>query len=116
MKVIWVQWVVMVRPNDQFRYADDAVCHCKSEAQAEFLKRVLIDRLMEVGLELHLEKTRIVYCQDENRKQLYSSIGFDILGYTFRACRSKNRYGSYFANFSPAISKKAEKSLRQEIR
>jgi RNA-directed DNA polymerase len=111
------KWMERNFPEIPFaRYADDAVCHCKSEAQAEMLKRVLIDRMMEVGLELHPEKTKIVYCQDENRKQLYPSIGFDFLGYTFRARRSKNRYGSYFANFSPAISKKAEKALRQEIR
>jgi RNA-directed DNA polymerase len=42
-------------------------------------------------------------------------LGFDFLGYTFRARRPKIRYGSYFAKFSPAISKKAEKALRQEI-
>jgi RNA-directed DNA polymerase len=110
----WMEWNF---PEIQFaRYADDVVCHCKSEAQAEMLKQVLIDRMTEVGLELHAKKTKIVYCQDENRKQSYPCIGFDFLGYTFRARRSKSRYGGYFANFSPAISKKAEKDIRQEIR
>ncbi len=40
---------------------------------------------------------------------------FDFLGYTFRARRSKNRWGKYFINFSPAISNKAAKAIRAEI-
>ena len=53
------------------RYADDAVCHCKSEAQAERLKQALNVRMKDVGLELHPEKTKIVYCQDDDRQGKY---------------------------------------------
>ncbi len=49
------------------RYADDAVCHCKSEAQAQALKHELSERMNEVGLELHPDKTKIVYCKDDDR-------------------------------------------------
>lgn len=98
------------------RYADDAVCHCKSEVQAKTLKQKLAERMAEAGLELHPEKTKIVYCQDDNRKRTYPCTDFDFPGYTFRVRRSKNRYGRYFANFSPAISAKAGKAIRQEIR
>ena len=70
----------------------------------------------EVGLELHPEKTKIVYCQDDDRKQSYPRTRFDFLGYTYRARRSKNRYGKHFINFSPAISNKAGKAIRREIR
>lgn len=38
------------------------------------------------------------------------------LGYTFRPRRSKNRKGNYFINFSPAVSDKAVKAIRAEIR
>src|SRR5437762_6273997 len=40
----------------------------------------------------------------------------DFLGYGFQPRRSKNRFGKYFINFSPAISDKAGKSIREEIR
>lgn len=111
------KWMERNFPGIPFaRYADDAVCHCKSEAQAEMLKRALIDRMMEVGLELHPEKTKIVYCKDDDRKQTYPRTSFDFLGYQFRARRSKNRFGKFFINFSPAISNKAGKAIRQEMR
>jgi hypothetical protein len=41
---------------------------------------------------------------------------FDFLGYGFQPRRSKNRFDKYFSNFSPAISDKAGKSIREEIR
>jgi len=111
------KWMDREHPDIPFeRYADDGVCHCKSEAQAETLRSELIDRLEEVGLELHPEKTKIVYCKDDDRRGDYPCISFDFLGYTFRPRRSKNRWGKYFINFSPAISNKAAKAIRQRVR
>lgn len=98
------------------RYADDAVCHCKSERQARWLKAALERRFAEVGLMLHPQKTTIVYCRDEDRRGRYPNESFDYLGYTFRPRRSKNRWGKYFINFSPAISPKAAKAIRQEAK
>lgn len=77
---------------------------------------MLEQRFAECGLELHPEKTKIVYCQDDNRRQDYPIISFDFLGYTFRPRRSKNRWEKYFVNFSPAVSNKAAKAIRQEVR
>jgi len=37
-------------------------------------------------------------------------------GYTFRARRSKNRWGKFFINFCPAVSNKAAKEIRQDMR
>ncbi len=62
------------------------------------------------------EKTKIVYCKDEDRRGNYKNTKFDFLGYTFRARRSKNRYGKHFVNFSPAVSNKAAKAMRQKMR
>lgn len=60
-------------------------------------------------------KTRIVYCKDEDRKGEHEEIKFDFLGYTFRPRLSKNKYGKFFVNFTPAVSNKAKKAMRQVI-
>jgi len=65
------------------RYADDGVIHCVSLKQAKYLQRRLVERFKKYGLELNLEKTRIVYCEDDVRKGNYKNISFDSLGYTF---------------------------------
>jgi RNA-directed DNA polymerase len=98
------------------RYADDAVCHCGTESLAKQLKADLELRFGECGLELHPEKTKIVYCKDEDRKGEYPVMQFDFLGYTFRPRLSRNRRGKFFANFTPAISNKAVKTIRQKVR
>ena len=98
------------------RYADDGVCHCRSQQQAEQLKAALEERFAACGLELHPEKTKIVYCKDDDRRQDYPVHSFDFLGYTFRPRRSRNRYGKFFINFTPAISNKAGKAIRQTVR
>ena len=98
------------------RYADDAVCHCHSQTRAEQLIVQMRERFAQCGLELHPQKTRVVYCKDANRRGNYPETSFDFLGYTFRPRLSKNRDGKLFASFSPAISAKAAKSIRQEVR
>jgi RNA-directed DNA polymerase len=70
----------------------------------------------DIGLELHPDKTKIVYCKDDDRRESYSCTSFDFLGYTFRARRSKNWKGNHFINFTPAISNKASKKIRQTVR
>lgn len=98
------------------RYADDSICHCRSEREAEALKQAIVERMAACGLELNEGKTKIVYCKDDDRKQRHSHEKFDFLGFTFMARRSKNRWGDYFVNFSPAISTKARKKIGVEIR
>lgn len=110
-------WMFRNHRNIPFeRYADDGVCHCTSLAQAESLKAELEQRMAECGLTLHPQKTKIVYCKDDDRREDYPERSFDFLGYTFRARRSKNYQGKYFVNFSPAISNNAAKAMRQTMR
>ena len=110
-------WMRRNHPSVPFeRYADDVVCHCQSEDQAKGLWRELKGRFSQCGLELHAGKTKIVYCKDDDRRGNYPNESFDFLGYTFRARRSKNRWGKYFVNFSPAVSNQATKRIRQTIR
>jgi RNA-directed DNA polymerase len=109
----------MQRQFDQVpfeRYADDVVCHCRSQSQAESLIGALGRRFAQCGLELHPLKTRVVYCKDADRRGNYAETSFDFLGYTFRPRLSKNRWGKTFVNFSPAMSAKAGKAIRQEVR
>ena len=98
------------------RYADDAVAHCVSVKQAKYLQRRLQERFEQYGLQLNLEKTRIVYCKNDDRKGDYPNISFDFLGYTFKPRGAKNKYGRYFTSFLPAIAEKAKKAIRKEVR
>ncbi len=85
------------------RYADDGVIHCRSEVQARLVLRRLGGRLRECGLELHPEKTKIIYCRDVNRTGNYPSIQFTFLGYTFRPRKAVDKYGRIYVNFSPGV-------------
>ncbi|MCF2132133.1 group II intron reverse transcriptase/maturase [Strepomyces sp. STD 3.1] len=111
------KWMSINHPNNPFaRYADDAVIHCKTENEARKLLKSLNKRMNDCKLELHPTKTRIVYCKDEDRKGNYENIAFDFLGYTFRPRLVKNRWGKHFVGFTPAISNKSKKSIRQSVR
>jgi RNA-directed DNA polymerase len=98
------------------RYADDAICHCRSEEQALALRDALETRLAACKLELHPQKTKIVYCKDDNRVGNYPLQQFDFLGFTFRARRIKNRDGQMFIGFVPAVSGAAAKAMRLTVR
>ena len=98
------------------RYADDGVLHCKSSQQAMYMKSVLRERFRLFGLELNEEKTRIVYCKDADRTEDYSEISLDSLGYTFRPRLARNKHGNIFLNFLPAMSAKAIKAMKEEVR
>jgi len=110
-------WMKRNRPQNPWaRYADDGVAHCRTRGGAEELLGQLHRRFRECGLELHPDKTRMVYCQDEDRRGDFPETKFDFLGYTFRPRRSKNRYGKFFINFTPGVSNEACKDMRQTIR
>jgi RNA-directed DNA polymerase len=66
------RWMAENHPSIPFeRYADDIVVHCRSEAQAQFIRRELEKRLAACRQELHPEKTKIVYCRDSHRPRDY---------------------------------------------
>lgn len=110
-------WLARRQPDLRFeRYADDVVIHCESEKQAETVLEAVRERLRRNGLELHPVKTKIVYCQDDDRRESYERKKFEFLGYTFRPRRARNRWGKFFVSFLPAIGDKAAKTIRQTIR
>jgi len=111
------RWMQREYPHIPFeRYADDAICHCASEAQALELRQALEERFAACRLRLHPQKTKIVYCKDANRPGEYPERSFDFLGYTFRPRGASGRGGKRFVSFIPAVSDKAAKRMRQEVR
>jgi len=113
-------WMVRNYPHIPFeRYADDAICHCKSAEEARELWRALADRLAACKLVLHPEKTQIVYCKDANRRGDFPVTAFDFLGFQFRARKTMWRKGGkrIFAHgFLPAASPKALKCISRTVR
>jgi len=110
-------WLAREFPAVTFeRYCDDAVIHCASEGQARHVRDALAARLAQVGLELHPDKTRIVYCKDADRRGKFEHTSFTFLGYTFRPRLARNRYGKHFVSFLPAVSKDAIKAMGREVR
>jgi RNA-directed DNA polymerase len=110
------RWMDREFPDCPFeRYADDIVAHCDTEERAHTLRTAIASRLGMVGLELHPEKTKIVYCKDTKRRGSYERTSFDFLGYTFRSHLVRGRRG-FFVNFLPAMSAKARKAKGQQIR
>jgi RNA-directed DNA polymerase len=111
------KWMQRTFPHVHFeRYCDDVVVHCTRERQAQHVRDAIARRLAECRLEMHREKTRIVYCKDDDRRGHYEHERFDFLGYTFRPRLSKSKYGKHFVNFTPAVSDEAAKTIRRTIR
>jgi RNA-directed DNA polymerase len=104
-------------PTVQFeRYADDAVVHCVTERQARQIRAALGERLASVGLRLHPDKTKIVYCRDDNRRGAFPVTAFTFLGYRFCPRSVRGSHGRLFTAFVPAISPEALKKIGGEVR
>ncbi len=111
------QWMARQHPDLPFeRYADDAIVHCRSREEAERVREEITRRLAECELELNAQKTKIVYCKDEDRRGNHEHEKFTFLGYEFRPRRARNYRGKYFISFLPAVSDKAAKKIREEVR
>jgi group II intron reverse transcriptase/maturase len=110
-------WMAREFPTIGFeRYCDDAVVHCISQRQARFVLRAIEERMRQVGLTLHPEKTKIVYCRDDNRRDSHEHIEFTFLGYTFCERSAQTKNGTMFRSFLPAISKQALKRISAQVR
>lgn len=117
MHHVFDEWMREKYPTIPFeRYVDDAIVHCKTLRQAEFMKVMIEERLAEFKLRLHSEKTQVVYCKNSNSKNAFPKQSFDFLGYTFRPREAKSKIGKYFVGFLPAISNEAKKKITQTIR
>jgi group II intron reverse transcriptase/maturase len=97
------------------RYADDGVVHCSSETEALAVKKLLTERFAACGLQLHPEKTRIVYCKDSNRSEEHSHVQFTFLGFTFKPRSAISPAGKRFTSFLPGASRAALTRMRRQI-
>ena len=115
---VFDKWMTIRHPSIPFeRYADDTICHCKTEKEAEELRQSVRARLEQCRLKLNEEKTKIVYCKTSRRQQSYPNIMFDFLGFTFRPRRARDkRNGVSFTSFLPSISRKSAQKVRDEIK
>jgi retron-type reverse transcriptase len=95
------KWMGKTFPHAPFeRYADDAVIHCRTRAEAEAILAALDKRMKERKLALHPGKTPIVCCKDFERKAKYENVSFDFLGYTFKPrCTYNKSRGRCFTSF-----------------
>jgi group II intron reverse transcriptase/maturase len=110
-------WIARTFPNIPFeRYADDIICHCRSEADARALWAALETRFTACGLTLHPQKTKIVYCKDMNRRGDFPDFSFDFLGFAFRPRRTMWHGRLTVDSFLPAVSPKALKAIGSTIR
>ena len=110
-------WVARRFPDCLFeRFADDVVVHCRTQRQAEEVLAAIAERMEQVGLRLHPDKTRIVYCKDADRRGDHEHTSFTFLGYTFRPRSAIRKDGSRFTSFLPAMSTEAIKAKSDDLR
>ena len=111
------KWLELKHKTVNFvRYADDAIIHCKSKAHAEWLLEKIRERLEVCGLELHPEKTKLVYCRDYRRQGEHPVVKFDFLGYSFQPRTTKSpKTGKLFLGYDCAISISSKKRIADKM-
>ncbi len=112
-------WMETVNRRNPFeRYADDIVIHCGSKDEAERMLNVLKDRMAGYGLELHPDKTKIVYCKNYFRNEEHEHNSFTFLSYGFqpRTIRDKYNKSKCYVIFNAAICQQAKKSIRVKLK
>jgi group II intron reverse transcriptase/maturase len=119
LDVVFDKWIEKRNPEVVFeRYADDIVVHCKHIKEALRLLEAIKERFKACKLELNREKTKIVYCRRNQKKQPPFKVyyqKFDFLGFTFKPRISKE-YGKLVLAFTPAISQKSIARINEVLR
>jgi len=114
---VFDKWVGRELPKVPFcRYADDGLLHCVNLDQAEKVLNMLKLRFKEVGLEIHPDKSHIVYCKHARRQLKFNKTSFTFLGFDFCPRESKNSKGEKYINFSAGASKVAIKDMKRQVR
>lgn len=109
-------WMQKNHSNMPFeRYCDDAIIHCSTEKQANFIKNAVAKRMRECKLELNEEKTQVVYCKSHIHTESHKKVSFDFLGYTFRPNQSLTEKGLKLTYF-PCMSTTSKNEVRQKVR
>lgn len=110
------QWMEAEHKDNPFeRYADDIIIHCQSREEAEQLLETIRARMQQFKLQLHPEKTKIVYCKDYRRKERHEHRSFTFLGFSLQPRTMASQRGGRFLVFRAAIGERAKSSIRQAI-
>lgn len=119
LDVVFDKWIEKRNPEVVYeRYADDIVIHCRHIKEALRLLEAIKERLRVCKLEVNKDKTKIVYCRRNQKKQPPFKVyyqKFDFLGFTFKPRIVKER-GKLKLGFSPAISQKSKARINDELR
>jgi len=118
LDIVFDKWIAKNYPEIEFeRYADDIVVHCRNIKDALRLLEAIKKRFKTCKLELNSEKSKIVYCRRNQKKQPPFKVyyqKFDFLGFTFKPRIIKER-GEIKLGFSPAISQKNIARISEEL-
>ena len=108
-------WVTRHLPGVRFaRYADDAVLHCKSRRQAEYV----LDRIRErfqacnLGTSSEQDTDRVLQGRQSDRDEPRHPVHLSRL-HISDPRKAVDKYGRVYVNFSPAVSHNALKAMRQ---
>lgn len=113
---MWMSKYFATNPFE--RYADDIIVHCNSKDEAEQLLTAIKKRLAGFDLELHPDKTKLVYCKNYLRKEQHEHNSFTFLSYSFQPRSKPNTFGrpTKFMVFNAAICQHAKTFIRERIR
>lgn len=114
LHVVFDKWMDKHHPEKPFeRYADDIVVHCKTEKQAQYMLRVIDQRMRSCKLTLHPDKTKIVNLRGLSEKKYPRK--YDFLGFCIRPVMREVKGGR---RFLPGIfvSNNAKKAIREKFR
>jgi RNA-directed DNA polymerase len=111
------KWLEKTYPDLCFvRYADDIIVHCNSQEEAEAVLMAIKERLRECCLQLNEEKTKIVYCKRDFRRDKFKTVQFDFLGFSFQSRPTSTKEGVMFVGYDCAISRKSVNKIVEEFR
>lgn len=117
MDKVFDKWLLQTINEVKFeRYADDIVIHCQNHKQAESIHEKVKLRLQKFKLEVHPDKTRIVYCKQVNRNEEYGVNSFKFLGVQFQPLKVKNKQGKFFKGFTSVVPKSSFKKMGDYIK
>lgn len=118
LDIVFDKWMEKNYEKIKFeRYADDVVVHCQDIKQALRMLEAITQRLKDCKLELNKEKSKIVYCRRNQKRQPPFKVKyqkFDFLGFTFQPRIVKERNKTKLG-FTPAMSKKSMSRIGKEL-
>lgn len=120
LHVVFDAWISKhVRAKFAFeRYADDIVVHTSSEEAAKYILKIMKERFSKCGLELHPEKTKLVYTenrQHEAKNKSYAQ-SFTFLGHQFRKQLTKVKDGSVKLLYGVQVAPQARRKMLEQLK